>query len=206
MFVLWLNHEIDGLRFTVTLLQGSLWSPTVGRAARPRAGRLSGASVAPRRRPGMAQGHKRRGCTPQCASGGLPDGAAGPDGPAGRWALRVLRRAVRCPAVFSRGEDRDPASLDFRVLPPGLPVSASMIAVLASNNSCRVGTSGLGDWKSLQTTWTETAGVIVRPADGRISEWRGLDPSTCFGVSLFRHEIVGYKGHGLVRERVLHLR
>ena len=41
----------------------------------------------------------------------------------------------------------------------------------------------------------------VRPAAGRISEWTGLDPSACFGVSLFRHEIVGYKGQGLVRER-----
>lgn len=49
-------------------------------------------------------------------------------------------------------------------------------------------------------------GVMVRPAAGRIGEWTGLDPSACFGVSLFGHEIVGYKGHGLVRERVLHLR
>ena len=48
--------------------------------------------------------------------------------------------------------------------------------------------------------------VMVRPAAGRIGEWTGLDLSACFGVSLFRHEIVGYKGHGLVRERVLHLR
>ena len=48
--------------------------------------------------------------------------------------------------------------------------------------------------------------VMVRPAAGRIGEWTGLDPSACFGVSLFRHEIVGYKGHGLVKERVLHLR
>ena len=46
----------------------------------------------------------------------------------------------------------------------------------------------------------------VRPAGGaageclhlmvRISEWTGLDLSACFGVSLFRHEIVGFKGHG----------
>ena len=45
--------------------------------------------------------------------------------------------------------------------------------------------------------------VMVRPAAGRIGEWTCLDPSACFGVALFRHEIVGYKGHGLVRERVL---
>ena len=32
--------------------------------------------------------------------------------------------------------------------------------------------------------------VMVRPAAGRIGEWTGLDPSACFGVSLFRHEIV----------------
>ena len=46
---------------------------------------------------------------------------------------------------------------------------------------------------------------MVRPAAGRISEWTGLDPSACFGVSLFRHEIGGYKGQGLVTviERVL---
>ena len=53
------------------------------------------------------------------------------------------------------------------------------------------------------------AAVMVRPAAGRIGEWwTGLDPSTCFGVSFqsMWHEIVGYKGHGLVRERVLHLR
>ena len=52
-------------------------------------------------------------------------------------------------------------------------------------------------------------GSQARPSDGRISEWTGpgLDPSACFGVSLFRQEIVGCKGrHGLVRERVLHLR
>ena len=50
--------------------------------------------------------------------------------------------------------------------------------------------------------------VMVRPAAGRIGEWTGLqvDPSACFGVSLFRHEIVGYKDHGLVRKGVLHLR
>ena len=48
---------------------------------------------------------------------------------------------------------------------------------------------------------------MVRPAAGRMGEWTGLGPSpSCFGVSLFRHEIVGYKGHGLVREGVLHLR
>ena len=47
---------------------------------------------------------------------------------------------------------------------------------------------------------------MVRPAAGRIGEWAGLDPSACFGVSVFGHEIVGYKGHGLVRERVSHLR
>ena len=45
-----------------------------------------------------------------------------------------------------------------------------------------------------------------RPAAGRISEWTGLDPSACFGVSFFRHEIVAYKGHRLVAERRLHLR
>ena len=28
--------------------------------------------------------------------------------------------------------------------------------------------------------------VMVRPADGRIGEWTGLDPSACFGVALFR--------------------
>ena len=50
------------------------------------------------------------------------------------------------------------------------------------------------------------ANVMVRPAAGRIGEWTGLDPSACFRVSLFGHEIVGYKGHGLVRKRVLHLR
>ena len=57
----------------------------------------------------------------------------------------------------------------------------------------------------LPFSWTT---VMVRPAAGlgRIGEWTGLDPSACFGVSLFRHEIVGCKGHGLVRERVLHLR
>ena len=44
-----------------------------------------------------------------------------------------------------------------------------------------------------------------RPAAGRISEWTGLDPSACIGVSLFRHEIAGYKGHRLVTERRLHL-
>ena len=44
---------------------------------------------------------------------------------------------------------------------------------------------------------------MVRPAPARrIGEWTGLDPSACCGVSLFRHEIVGYEGHGLVRERV----
>ena len=34
--------------------------------------------------------------------------------------------------------------------------------------------------------------VMARPAAGRIGEWTGLDPPECFGVSLFRHEIVGY--------------
>ena len=49
--------------------------------------------------------------------------------------------------------------------------------------------------------------VMVRPAAAEwIVEWTGLDPSACFGVSLFRHEIVVYKDHGLVRKRVLHLR
>ena len=47
--------------------------------------------------------------------------------------------------------------------------------------------------------------VMVRPAAGLMCEWTGLDPSACFGVSLFRHEIVGYEGHCLVREGVLHL-
>ena len=47
---------------------------------------------------------------------------------------------------------------------------------------------------------------MVCPAAGLIGEWTGLDLSACFGVSLFRYEIVGYKGHGLVRDRVLHLR
>ena len=43
---------------------------------------------------------------------------------------------------------------------------------------------------------------MVRPAPARrIGEWTGLDPSACCGVSLFRHEILGYEGHGLVRER-----
>ena len=36
---------------------------------------------------------------------------------------------------------------------------------------------------------------------GRTGEWAGLDPSACSGGFLFRHEIVGYKGQGLGRER-----
>ena len=35
---------------------------------------------------------------------------------------------------------------------------------------------------------------MIHPAAGGIGEWTGLDQSAaCFGVSLFRHEIVGYK-------------
>ena len=33
--------------------------------------------------------------------------------------------------------------------------------------------------------------AIIRPAAAR--DGLDLDPSACFGVSLFRHEIVGYK-------------
>ena len=63
---------------------------------------------------------------------------------------------------------------------------------------------GLGLRQSLRVTVRVC--VMVRPAAGRIVEWTGLDPSASFRVSLFGLEIVGYKGHGLVRKRVLHLR